>query len=105
MSEVHIHTLNEVDIEAHKCEPVEIKVTGSGTTGYLWNIEADQERVKIIDHKLEPSDESFGASGEESFVLEPLAEGETKVRFTLTAPWEAEPAEVHVINLKCTPND
>lgn len=96
-----IHTLNEGHIVSSPHEPIEVKVKGYGTAGYMWNVEADADQVRVVDHKLEPDLSAFGASGEETFVLEPLAEGESEVTFTLAAPWEDEPAEVHVLYLRC----
>ncbi len=97
-----VHTLNEGYIVAPVREPIEVKVKGYGTTGYLWNIEVNANRVRVVDHKFEADLTAFGAGGKESFILEPLAKGETEVTFTLSAPWEDEPVEVHVIHLRCT---
>ena len=97
-----VHTLNEGHIVVSVREPIEVKVKGYSTTGYLWNVAVNANRVRVVDHKFEPDLTAFGAGGKESFILEPLTEGETEVTFTLAAPWEDEPAEVHVIYLRCT---
>ena len=104
MGKTAIHTLNEGNIVAHTREPIEIKVKGYGATGYMWHVEVDSNQIRVVDHKLEPDLAAFGAGGEESFILEPLAAGELEVKFTLAAPWEAEPVEVHIISLRCTVN-
>ena len=97
-----VHTLTEGHIVSSPHEPIEVKVKGYGATGYMWNVEANADQVRVVDHKLEPDLSAFGASGEESFILEPLVEGESEVTFTLAAPWENEPAKVHVLHLRCT---
>lgn len=97
-----VHTLNERHIVAHVREPIEVKVKGYGATGYMWKVAVNASKIRVLDHKFEPDLTAFGAGGKESFILEPLARGETEVKFTLAAPWEDEPAEVHVIHLRCT---
>lgn len=97
-----VHTLDERRIVSRAREPIEVKVKGHGSTGYMWTVEVNANRVRIVDHKFEPDLTAFGAGGKESFILKPLAKGETKVKFTLAAPWDAEPVEVHVIHLRCT---
>lgn len=97
-----VHTLNERHIVARAREPIEVKVKGYGATGYMWKVAVNANKVRVVDHKFQPDLTAFGAGGKESFILEPLTRGETEVKFTLAAPWEDEPAEVHVIHLRCT---
>lgn len=94
------HRLEDGQISAQENEPVEIRVPGQGATGYLWSIEADSERVQVLDHLLEPNSDTFGGIATESFVLLPMKKGKTRVRFALSAPWEASPADVRVIELE-----
>ena len=86
------------DIPARLGERVVIHVEGAGTTGYEWHLEPD-EGATVVDHRIEPDGESFGAAGTESFIVELTAPHDTDLLLTLKAPWEEEPAEVHTVHL------
>ena len=102
MKHASVHTLDEHNIVAGFRDLLNIQVEGHGATGYLWDIEYDTDRVRVIEHNFIPNQSAFGAGGKESFVLEPVATGDTDIKFVLSAPWEEEPAEVHTIKLTCT---
>ncbi|HYP08300.1 MAG TPA: protease inhibitor I42 family protein [Bryobacteraceae bacterium] len=93
------HTLDEGVIRAHVGEPIEITVTGAGTTGYLWQVDTEHDKVRILRHQVNPNHESFGGMGEESFVLEPLRAGDSQVTFRLQRPWDGNTAEEHTLRL------
>jgi|HubBroStandDraft_6_1064221.scaffolds.fasta_scaffold1495188_2 predicted secreted protein len=93
------HTLGEKVIHTRVGEPVEVKVAGTGTTGYLWRVNADPSKVRVVSHRNEPDPESFGGAGEEAFVLEAVEEGGAPVTFSLETPWDQKPAEVHTVML------
>ena len=56
-----VHTLNERHIVAHTREPIEVKVKGYGTTGYMWKVAVNADKVRVVDHKFEPDLTAFGA--------------------------------------------
>jgi predicted secreted protein len=93
------HSLDEGWIESSPNEPVEIVVRGAGSTGYEWSVEADADRVRILEHGREPA-ETIGGAGTERFVIEPLTEGPTQLRFELRRPWEEQAAESREVTLQ-----
>ena len=96
-----VHTLDEGRILTELGRPVEIRLSGHGASGYLWMVECDTEKVRVVSHDVTPNVESFGAGGEESFLFDPIATGDTTITFSLSAPWEEDPAEVRTIELTC----
>ena len=92
--------IEQKDIPAYKGVPIVLQVAGSGTTGYLWEVEAEAGSVRIHDHRIAADEESFGAAGTESFVVELLENHDAELRFILKAPWEEQPAEVHTVTLR-----
>ena len=96
--------LEERDLHAsvHVGEPIEVQVPAKGATGNVWEAVVDSERVRIISHTKNPSEESFGGGGTEVFVLQPLTAGVSKVVFRLGAPWRKRPEEEYELSLEAT---
>ena len=92
-------SLKNYTIRVNPEEIFELEVPGSGTTGYLWNLEVDIEKLEIIDHQIIADNTSFGGSGQEIYRLKTLEPGQIELKMILKAPWEPNPAEVHVLNI------
>jgi predicted secreted protein len=78
-----------------------------GGTGYLWELEGDATRYRVVDQKIEAdeSEDTFGGSGTQVFVVEPLVEGTTHLVFRLAAPWSSEAAGERRLIVRSRPGD
>ena len=50
-------------VQVRPGEEVTLEVTGSGATGYLWQLEANPDAVEVTGHEVIPNENSFGAPG------------------------------------------
>jgi predicted secreted protein len=98
---VRTFSVHDRAIAAPKGERVEITLEGAGATGYLWSLDVDPAKVRVIEHRRQADATAFGARGRESFIVEPLVPGATPLTLRLAAPWEDAPAESHVVTLTC----
>jgi predicted secreted protein len=81
-------------------EPLELRLASAGTTGHLWQLHADPERVRVLSRDTVPDELSFGGRGVMRFVVEALRPGATDLRLELAAPWEPAPAREHTVRLE-----
>jgi predicted secreted protein len=91
-----------VDIRPH--ERLTITLDQPGGTGYLWELEDNPTRYRVVDQKIQAdeSEDTFGGSGTQVFVVEPLVEGTTQLVFRLAAPWSSEAAREQRLVVRST---
>lgn len=94
-------------VEIHPHERLTIRLDQPGGTGYLWRLEGDASRYRVVDQKIQADDseDTFGGTGTQVFVLEPLVEGTTHLVFRLAAPWSSDAAREQRLAVRATRSD
>jgi predicted secreted protein len=94
-----------VDIRPH--ERLTIRLDQPGGTGYLWQLEGDPSRYRVVDEDIQAdeSEDTFGGTGTQIFVVEPLVEGITHLVFRLAAPWSSDAAREQRLAVRTTRGD
>src|SRR3954471_14301697 len=92
-------------VDVHPHEELTIAVDQPGGTGYLWELDDGAGDYRIVEQRIEADEtpDTFGGTGTQVFVVEPLAEGATELVFRLKAPWSAEPEREHRLTLRSSP--
>lgn len=91
---------NDELINSKVGETFSIELEGNPTTGYQWQEKFDEEKVKLLDKKINPSSGQIGASATEVFKFQVLKEGTTDLRFNYKRAWESENLETLEIKVK-----
>lgn len=81
------------DIEVAAGELLAIVLPANPTTGYGWQVEADEEFLVLLSQEFEPGAAGVGAGGREAFQLRALQPGRTELRFHYRRPWESRAME------------
>ena len=97
---------DEQVVDVHPQEELTIALDQPGGTGYLWELDEGAGDYRIVEQRIEADDspDTFGGTGTQVFVVEPLAEGTTELVFRLKAPWSAEPEREHRLTLRSWPS-
>ena len=85
-------------------EHLEIDLTSPGTTGYLWELDADEQQSRLISRAIASDERTFGGRGRVRFVVQPLQPGIVELRLRLRAQWEEAPIREHHVRLQVHQN-
>jgi inhibitor of cysteine peptidase len=81
-------------LESRVGSEVLIRLPENPSTGYQWEIDADQAYVSIERQYFEQLSDRVGGGGESSWVLRARAPGVTEVKLMLWRPWEGKHAAI-----------
>jgi inhibitor of cysteine peptidase len=74
-------------------ELLAIVLPANPTTGYGWQVEADDAFLALLSQEFEPAGAAVGAGGLEAFHFRALQPGSTELRFQYRRPWESQALE------------
>ncbi len=80
-------------LDARADAPFEIKLRSPMTAGYEWKPDFDRTALSLLSRRRVANMKRMGASAVEIFRFRPCSQGEYKIRFVLSRPWEEKPIE------------
>jgi len=96
------YTSSDMEIVVPKGESFVIELEGNPTTGYDWELQFDQDKIKDIDMQYVPASESVGAGGKKRFVLQAAKNGHVSVRAIYKRAWERDPIDEKTFKIHIT---
>ena len=98
-----IYSENTDVISVNKGHEFGIKLTSSGSSGYRWELKADQSyEILKSGHEVIPNLNSFGGAGKEVFFFRANKSGIYNIEFNFRAPWEPEPEKTILFKVEVT---
>jgi predicted secreted protein len=88
------------EIVASVGEPFVVELEGNATTGYQWQLEFDESKLKLIGDEYRPGGGSVGVGGQHRFTLQPVASGQASILAKYKRAWEPEHLEQKEISLR-----
>jgi len=88
------------EIVASVGEPFVVELGGNATTGYQWQLEFDESKLKLIGDEYQPSGGGVGGGGQHRFTLQPVAAGQASILARYKRAWEPEHLEQKKISLR-----
>jgi predicted secreted protein len=81
-------------ISAKVGEPFIIEIEGNATTGYRWQLDLEDDKVRLVDEQyVGRGGGAVGAGGTHVFTVEPVARGTSVIRARFKRPWDAHTPE------------
>jgi inhibitor of cysteine peptidase len=74
-------------------ETFTIELESNPTTGYQWQENFDETKVKLLEKKINLTSKLIGAATSEVFTFQPLTEGVSKIKLDYKRSWENEKLE------------
>lgn len=72
---------------------IEVKLSGNPTTGYIWQVTANDESIlRPTGYTFQPDSDAVGAGGVEIFSFQVMAPGVAALEFANRRPWETNVA-------------
>ncbi|HSJ52886.1 MAG TPA: protease inhibitor I42 family protein [Anaerolineae bacterium] len=90
-------------IDAAAGEVLAIVLPANPTTGYSWQVEADDAYLALLSQEFEPAGPAVGAGGREVFQFRALRPGSTDLRFQYRRPWEGQAIETRQYQVTIRP--
>jgi predicted secreted protein len=71
------------------------------TAGYSWRLDATPDAIKPLgtDTQSQAAPGQAGGMATQVFHFQAIERGQFVLRFALKRPWEAQPTEIHTVNL------
>lgn len=82
---------------------VEVELPGNPTTGYIWQVTANDESLLLpLSYEFTPDSEAMGAGGVERFGFQVMAPGVVALEFANSRPWETdiEPVQTFAVSVE-----
>jgi len=79
-----------------------ISLESNPTTGYSWQAEFDAEFLELVSEDFSSNSTLLGAGGVQKFEFRALKQGQLQVTMLYKRPWEDEPIDTKVIDVKIT---
>ena len=92
------------EIKTKVGETFSIELESNPTTGYQWEENFDEKKVKLIDKNFDSSSTAVGAGGKETFTFKVLSEGSSTIRLGYKRAWESDSIEKVEIKLQSSKN-
>ena len=80
-------------IEVAAGEILAIVLPANPSTGYSWQVEADEAYLALLSQEFEAAGAGVGAGGREACQFRALQPGSTGLRFHYRRPWEGQAIE------------
>ena len=87
-------------IQAKVGEEFSIELESNPTTGYQWQEDVDNRKLRLTDRKFDSSAKTIGASGKEILTFKTLEEGTSTIRLNYKRAWESDSLENIEIELQ-----
>ena len=95
------NTDNGKKIQAKKGDVIKLQLTENPTTGYLWKINAhDDKHLNLTEKENEISNKAIGAGGLKTFYFEVINEGTSELNIALGNPWENDTIETFTVTIE-----
>jgi predicted secreted protein len=65
-----------------------VALEGNPSTGYTWQVSADEQYLTLLAQEFEPHGEGVGASGQEIFRFRALSPGQATITCEYRRPWD-----------------
>ena len=72
-------------------ETFAVALEGNPSTGYTWQVDADERHLEQVAQEFEPAGEGVGAAGHEICRFRALKAGKTRLALAYQRPWDREP--------------
>ena len=96
------YTSSDKEIVVPKGESFVIELEGNPTTGYDWELQFDQDKIKNTDRQYEPAGESVGQGGKKRFRLQAIKSGEASIRAIYKRAWERDAIDEKHFKIRIT---
>jgi inhibitor of cysteine peptidase len=96
------YTSSDKEIAVPKGESFVIELESNPTTGYDWELQFDQDKIKDLDRQYVPAGEDVGGGGKKRFVLQAVKSGDASVRAIYKRAWEREPIDEKTFKIHIT---
>jgi inhibitor of cysteine peptidase len=81
-----------------------VRLPENPTTGYRWQSDFDDPRLKLVDDRYEGAESPRGAGGERVLVFEAVSAGSARMHLAKRRSWEhGEPVEEFSVELDVQP--
>jgi predicted secreted protein len=80
--------------------PFEVSLPFNPGAGYQWEPAVDTEQVTLVDKHTEAASADIGGRAVQKFVFQPVAPGNTQIKFTLKRRWESAAADTKVVDVE-----
>jgi predicted secreted protein len=92
MSRVYTRAENKIVVPVGESFTIELE--GNPTTGYEWELQFDNDKLKLTDQQYQPPGaNAIGGGGKEQFILKAIKKGNTVIRAVYKRAWESDPIE------------
>lgn len=92
---------DQLDVSVH--EPFVVELSGNGVGGYVWQLAAPPDGIRVLsDRDVPPREPGVGAGGTKEFQLEAAGPGEYAVAFELRRDWEPEAERVRTVTVRAS---
>lgn len=65
-----------------------VVLEGNPSTGYTWQVSADEHYLELLSQEFEPHGQGVGASGDEIFHFRALSPGQATITCEYRRPWD-----------------
>lgn len=65
-----------------------VVLEGNPSTGYTWQVSADEDYLELLAQEFEPHGQAIGAGGQEVFRFRALCAGQTTITCAYRRPWD-----------------
>jgi inhibitor of cysteine peptidase len=90
----------------HVGERMTVRLTENPTTGYRWQADHDDTRLRLVEDRYDGPQSPRGAGGERVLTFEVLLAGQTTLRLADRRSWgDGEPVELFEVELDAQPVD
>ena len=76
-----------------------VEFEGNASTGYEWQLEFDERKVKLLGDEYRPAGRGVGVGGRQRFTLRAVAAGEASILARYKRAWEQTHLEQKEISL------
>jgi inhibitor of cysteine peptidase len=90
----------------HVGDVITVRLPENPTTGYRWQSDADDVRLKVVDDRFEGADVPRGTGGHRVLVIEAVKAGSARLHLAMRRSWEsgAPPNEEFTVELEVQPH-
>lgn len=97
----HVYTSADNKIVVPVGESFTIELEGNPTTGYEWELQFDNDKLKVVDRQYQPpGTDAVGGGGKERFRLKAIKRGDTVIRAIYKRAWEPGSIEEKKFNVQ-----
>jgi inhibitor of cysteine peptidase len=79
-----------------------VVLEGNPSTGYTWEVSADERYLELLAQAFEPHGQGVGAGGREVFSFRALSTGQATITCEYRRPWDREARDVASFEVQIT---